>query len=69
MDGELVGTFDISGTNLAVSNSSPFNINAYNNTISVAGTVGQTDDVRVYNYTLSGNQIKKLYNGGASVRF
>lgn len=30
---------------------------------------GQIDDVRVFNYALSVDQIKLLYNGGASLRF
>jgi hypothetical protein len=30
---------------------------------------GQIDDVRLYNYALTQNQILNLYNGGASVRF
>lgn len=30
---------------------------------------GQLDDIRVYNYGLSSNQIKQLYNGGAAILF
>lgn len=30
---------------------------------------GKIDDVQIYNYTLSDQQIKLLYNGGASLRF
>lgn len=30
---------------------------------------GQIDDVRIYNYTLSGLQVKTVMNGGAGVRF
>lgn len=30
---------------------------------------GQIDDVRVYNYALSPAQVRKLYNGGAAIRF
>jgi hypothetical protein len=30
---------------------------------------GQIDDVRIYNYALSPAQVRKLYNGGAAIRF
>lgn len=32
-------------------------------------TNGQIDDVQIYNYALSADQVKLLYNGGASLRF
>ncbi len=30
---------------------------------------GQIDDARIYNYTLTGSQVKQVYNQGAAVRF
>ena len=30
---------------------------------------GQLDDVRIYNYVLTPEQIRMVYNGGSSVRF
>jgi hypothetical protein len=30
---------------------------------------GQIDDVRIYNYALTPDQIKTLYNGGGALRF
>ena len=30
---------------------------------------GQIDDVRIYNYALTANQVKLLFNEGSSIRF
>jgi hypothetical protein len=51
------------------------NSNAYN--LTLGGTIaslgsplnGQVDDTRIYNYALTPDQVKNLYNGNSSVRF
>lgn len=64
-DGELVGTTPITG-NLAV-NDVTAKIGTYQGTN--YNFNGQIDDVRIYNYALTQEQIKLLYNDNAAVRF
>jgi hypothetical protein len=64
-DSELVGTTPITG-NLAV-NDVTAKIGTYQGTN--YNFNGQIDDVRIYNYALTQEQIKLLYNDNAAVRF
>src|SRR5690606_1082711 len=56
------GTYSGSGGNLTYSNASG-NIGLAN--ISSGFFAGKIDDVRIYNYALSAEQVKQVYNGGA----
>lgn len=52
-----------------ITNSSEY-IGTYNGSTSTSYTItGQLDDMRVYNYALTKQQIQQVYNQGASVRF
>lgn len=64
-DGKLVGTTPATG-NLAVSDVTA-KIGTYQGTN--YNFNGQIDDVRIYNYALTQEQIKLLYNDNAAVRF
>jgi len=64
-DGELVGTTPITG-NLAV-NDVTAKIGTWQGTN--YNFNGQIDEVRIYNYALTQEQIKLLYNDNAAVRF
>jgi len=64
-DGTLVGTTPITG-NLAVNDVSA-KIGTYQGTN--YNFNGQIDDVRIYNYALTLEQIKLLYNDNAAIRF
>jgi hypothetical protein len=65
VDGKIVGTTTFTGTR--VTNTNTLNLGAYaygTNKIS-----GQLDDVRIYNYALTTEQVKTLFNGGSAIRF
>jgi len=73
-DGNTFKTY-INGVFSNSYNETPTSYSA-NNTIGIAGynlstspTNGLIDDVRIYNYALTEDQIKLLYNDNASVRF
>jgi hypothetical protein len=66
IDGKLEKTTDISSELLtSVNTTIPFYIGSYGSNYRFNGKI---DDVRIYNYALTAEQIKEVYNGGA-VRF
>ena len=66
VDGILNST-DSTNTITTVSNSNAFTIGA--RYVPDSYFNGQIDDVRVFNYALTANQVKTLLNEGASIRF
>ncbi len=65
IDGKLNGTLDISGINEDVSGTYPLQFGRSDSFFSNASI----DDVRIYNYPLTEEQVKLLYNHNSSVRF
>lgn len=70
IDGKLVATDNTTSGTRDVSSTGHLYIGAfhYNAQMNFFWN-GQLDDIRVYNYGLSSNQIKQLYNGGAAILF
>ncbi len=67
IDGKLNTTWDLSNPGGNFNSSQPFEIGRQNSNINYFP--GQIDDVRIYNYALSPQQIKLLYNENSAVRF
>ncbi len=63
---ELTSTSTTNGSWPTVNNTDPVRIANDNGSVYYNG---QIDDVQVFNYTLSQEQVKKLYNEGSSARF
>ncbi|KKQ23516.1 MAG: hypothetical protein US38_C0014G0003 [Candidatus Roizmanbacteria bacterium GW2011_GWC1_37_12] len=56
-----IQTFSNTSDNLFIGSKNPVTATKYFN--------GQIDDIRVYNYALTANQVKNLYNENSSIRF
>lgn len=70
IDGKLVATDNTTSGTRDVSSTGHLYIGAFHyNAQMIFFWNGQLDDIRVYNYGLSSNQIKQLYNGGAAILF
>jgi hypothetical protein len=68
IDGKNVGGGAINTNSLTISNGNNFKIASYDGSTSYR-FLGQIDDVRVYNYALTAEQIKQIMNEGSAVRF
>ncbi|PIQ71344.1 hypothetical protein COV87_03925, partial [Candidatus Roizmanbacteria bacterium CG11_big_fil_rev_8_21_14_0_20_37_16] len=66
----ILQTSSVLGTPWSPSTLSSFNIGNWANTAGTTYKVnGQIDDVKIFNYALTANQVKNLYNQGSAIQF